>query len=153
MPFCPSCGSPLPAGATTCPKCAGASQAAAGATPAAGVPAAAATGMPDNIAGMLAYLFIPAIVFLVVEPYNRNRFVRFHSFQAILTAVVFIVLGIALGIVVQVPFLGWAIGFLVFPLIGLAEFILWIILLLKAFQGQMFKLPIVGDMAEKQANA
>jgi len=109
--------------------------------------------MPDNIAGMLAYLFIPAIVFLTLEPYNRNRFVRFHSFQAILTAVVFIVLGIALGIVVQVPFLGWAIGFLVFPLIGLAEFILWIILLLKAFQGQMFKLPIVGDMAEKQANA
>ena len=152
MAFCTNCGSPIPAGASACPKCAGAAQPGA-TTTAGGAPSAAAGGLTDNVAGALAYLLIPAIVFLVVEPYNKNRFVRFHSFQAIFVAIASIILGIALGIIIQIPFLGWAIGFLLAPLIGLAELILWIVLLLKAFQGQMFKLPFLGDMAEKQANA
>jgi uncharacterized membrane protein len=109
--------------------------------------------MADNIAGMLAYLLIPAIVFLVLEPYNKNRFIRFHAFQCIFVAIAFTVIGIGLGIFGQIPFLGWAVVILLAPLIGLAELILWIILLLKAHQGQRFKLPFVGDMAEKQANA
>ena len=145
MAFCPSCGSQIEAGATACPKCAGGAPSATTAAPAA--------GMADNIAGMLSYLLIPAIVFLVLEPYNKNRFIRFHAFQCIFLAIAFTVLGFALGIIAQIPFLGWAALFLLWPLIGLAQLILWIILLLKAYQGQMFKLPVVGDMAEKQANA
>src|SRR5205085_12094583 len=128
-----------------CAKCAGGGTATA--------TTMSATGMPDNIAGMLCYLLIPAIVFLVMEPYNRNRFIRFHSFQAIFLAIACMVLGVAIGIFAQIPFLGWAAAFLLAPLIGLAEFILWVLLLLKAYQGQMFKLPVIGDMAEKQANA
>jgi len=145
MAFCPNCGSQMPAGAAACPNCAGGKPSAPSSTPAA--------GMADNIAGMLAYLLIPAIVFLVVEPYNKNRFIRFHAFQCIFLAIAFTVLGFALGLFAQIPFLGWTVFFLVWPLIGLAELILWIILLLKAYQAQMFKLPVIGDMAEKQANA
>jgi uncharacterized membrane protein len=109
--------------------------------------------MTDNVAGMLAYVtIIPAIVFLVVEPYNKNRFIRFHAWQCVFFNIAWIVLWIGLRIVAHIPFLGW-LTILIWPLVGLAGFIVWLILLLKANQGQMFKLPVVGDMAEKQASA
>jgi uncharacterized membrane protein len=109
--------------------------------------------MADNVAGMLAYVtIIPAIIFLVVEPYNKNRFIRFHAFQCLFFAVGWTVLWIALSIVAHIPILGW-LTVLLWPLVGLAGLVIWVILLLKANQGQMFKLPIVGDLAEKQANA
>jgi len=109
--------------------------------------------MTDNVAGMLAYVtIIPAIVFLVVAPYNRNRFIRFHAWQCIFLCIAWTVLWIVLSIFAHIPFLGW-LSILLWPLIGLGGLILWIVLLLKANQGQMFKLPIIGDMAEKQANA
>lgn len=102
---------------------------------------------------MLAYVtIIPPIIFLVMEPYNRNRFVRFHAFQSIFFCVAWTVLWIALSIVGMIPVLGWA-TLLIWPLLGLGGLIIWVILLLKANQGQMFKLPVIGDMAEKQANA
>ena len=146
MAFCPNCGSQMPAGAAACPSCAAGSPAA--------VTAAPAAGLTDNVAGMLAYVtIIPAIVFLVLEPYNKRRFIRFHAFQCIFLCIALFVLGVALQILWRIPFLGWAVGILLWPLVGLAELILWIILLMKAYQGQMFKLPVVGDMAEKQANA
>ena len=146
MAFCPNCGSQMPAGATACPNCAGGSPTASTAKPAA--------GLTDNIAGMLAYVtIIPAILFLVLEPYNKRRFIRFHAFQCLFLCVALIVLSVALQILWHIPFLGWAVGILTWPLVGLAELILWIILLLKAYQGQMFKLPVIGDMAEKQADA
>jgi len=102
---------------------------------------------------MLAYVtIIPAILFLVIEPYNKSRFVRFHSFQSIFFAVAWTVMWIALTFVGMIPVLGW-LTILIWPLLGLGGLVLWIILLLKANQGQMFKLPIIGDMAEKQAGA
>jgi len=145
MAFCSTCGAQIPDGTTTC---------AAHAGPVAGAPAPATTGgMTDNVAGMLAYVtIIPAIVFLVMEPYNKSRFVRFHSFQCIFFHVAWFALWIALSIVAHIPVLGW-LTILIWPLIGLAGLIIWIILLLKANQGQMYKLPVIGDMAEKQANA
>jgi uncharacterized membrane protein len=109
--------------------------------------------MTDNVAGMLAYVtIIPAIVFLVVAPYNRDRFIRFHAWQCIFLCIAWTVLWIVLSIFAHIPFLGW-LSILLWPLIGLGGLILWIVLLLKANQGQMFKLPMIGDMAEKQANA
>jgi uncharacterized membrane protein len=146
MAFCNMCGAQIPDGTTTCAAC-------ASRVPAGGAAAAPASGMADNVAGMLAYItIIPAIVFLVVEPYNKSRFVRFHSFQCIFFAVAWTALWIALSIFAHIPILGW-LSILIWPLIGLAGFIIWIILLLKANQGQMFKLPFIGDLAEKQANA
>jgi len=104
------------------------------------------------MAGALAYVtIIPAILFLVLEPYNRKRFIRFHAFQCLFFAVAWTVLWIGLRIIVQIPILGWA-TILLWPLVSLAGLIIWIFLVMKAYQGQMFKLPVIGDMAEKQAN-
>jgi uncharacterized membrane protein len=154
MAFCPNCGNQIPAGATACPVCAGAS---AGPGPAAAPPAASAQtqvgGLTENVAGALAYVtIIPSIIFLVLEPYNKNRFVRFHSFQNIFFAIAWFVLWIVLGIFGHIPLLGWA-SLLLWPLIGLAGFVLWLVLIFKAYQGQMFKLPFIGNLAEQQANA
>ncbi len=148
MAFCSACGTQIPEGTAICPACARpASQPATGAAP------AVTGGLTDNVAGLLAYItIIPAIVFLVLEPYNKNRFIRFHAFQCIFFCVAWIVLWIVLGIIGQIPILGWA-TLLIWPLIGLGGLIIWVILLLKAYQNQMFKLPVIGDMAEKQANA
>jgi uncharacterized membrane protein len=129
-----------------CSKCGKSSGAGAAAAPAPAV-APNASGLADNIAGMLAYVtIIPAIVFLVVAPYNRNRFVRFHSFQCLFLAVAWIVLHIAIGILPFIHFVLWS-------LLSLVGLVLWIVLLMKAYQGEMWKLPVVGDLAEKQANA
>jgi uncharacterized membrane protein len=145
MAFCSACGTQIADGATICPAC---SAKAASAT----VPASTGA-MADNVAGMLAYItIIPAIIFLVTAPYNRSRFVRFHSFQMLFFSAAMIVIWIGFIILDVIP----GLIFLMVPihlLIWLGAFILWIVLLLKANQGQMWKLPVIGDMAEKQANA
>jgi len=146
MAFCTVCGAQTPDGSTVCPACSRSG------APAVRPAQATAGGLTDNLAGALAYLFIPAIVFLAMEPYNRNHFVRFHSFQSIFYCVALIALSVALSILTFIPI----IGLILIPvhlLIGLGGFVVWIILTLKAYQGQMFKLPVVGDMAEKQAGA
>jgi uncharacterized membrane protein len=115
--------------------------------------APAAAGLTDNVAGALAYLtIIPAIVFLVIEPFNKKRFVRFHAFQSIFYFVAWIAIDIGLAIIGRIPFLGWATLFL-WPLVSLALFVILLILALKAYQGQMFKLPVIGDIAQQQAGA
>ena len=141
-------------GAVTCSSCGtGAGQPVGGGAAVAPAAAPSTGGLTDNVAGMLAYItIIPSIVFLVMEPYNRNRFVRFHSFQNIFFCVACIALGIVLSIIGMIPMVG-LITLVIWPLIGLGFLVLWVILVLKAYQGQMFKLPIIGDMAEKQANA
>ena len=139
MAFCPTCGTQIADGAT-CPKCAvGAVQGAS-----AGAPAAA--GLTDNVAGALAYVtIIPAIVFLVLEPFNRKRFVRFHAWQSILLWGVFFVLTIAALFLSNVAA---AMVFLLFGiLVSLAMSFLWIVLSLKAWQGERFELPLFGELA------
>jgi uncharacterized membrane protein len=139
VPFCPTCGAQVAEG-VTCPKCA------AGATQTPNALATAGAGLADNVAGALAYLtIIPAIVFLVIEPYNRKRFVRFHAFQSIFFAVAWIIVDIGLSFMGHISFT------FLWPLVRLAFFVLWLILVFKAYQGQMFKLPVIGDMAEQQA--
>jgi uncharacterized membrane protein len=148
MAFCNTCGAQIADGTTMCAACAGRVATA----PAVSQASVNLGGMADNVAGMLAYItIIPAIVFLVVEPYNKNRFVRFHSFQSLFFAVAWTALWIALNIVAHIPILGW-LTVLIWPLVGLAGLVIWVMLLLKANQGQMWKLPVIGDLAEKQAN-
>jgi uncharacterized membrane protein len=147
MAFCSACGAQIPDGTTVCAACS------RSVAPAAATVQASGGGLTDNVAGMLAYVtIVPAIIFLVMEPYNRKKFIRFHAFQSIFFAVAWTVLWIALSFVGMIPVLGW-LTLLIWPLLGLGGLVLWIILLLKANQGQMFKLPIIGDLAEKQANA
>jgi len=166
MAFCATCGTQIVDNAAFCPKCGHAAATTVVATPAV-VPAApavtanttpAAMPMEENIAGMLAYFtIIPAIVFLVVEPFNRNRFVRFHSFQCLFTAVALVVIEVALVIVSAIlhiiPVVGFMVTAILWPVWALAVLCLWILLVVKAYQHQMYKLPFVGDMAEKQAGA
>jgi uncharacterized membrane protein len=144
MAFCNMCGAQIADGATVCAAC-------SGRTATAPVIASTGSGLADNVAGVLAYVtIIPAIVFLVVEPYNKSRFVRFHAWQCIFFNIAWWILWIGLRMVAHFPFLGF-LTVLVWPLVALVGFIIWIILLLKANQGQMYKLPVIGDLAEKQA--
>jgi uncharacterized membrane protein len=113
---------------------------------------AAQTGISDNGAGALAYVtFIPAIIFLVMPPYNKSSYVRFHAWQSILLTVAAVALYIVLMILGRVPFF----GLLIIPIAlvaDLALFILWIVVVMKAINGQKFMIPILGGIAESQAN-
>lgn len=113
------------------------------------------TGLTDNAAGALAYVtFVPAIVFLVIPPYNAHPFVRFHAWQSIFLNAAAIVIGLLLSFVL-VFFMVFGAYFLVAVtrLIWLVWFVLWLICVLKALNGQRFKLPIIGDLADKQAGS
>lgn len=115
------------------------------------------SGLSDNAAGGIAYLtFIPAIIFLVVEPFNKNPFVKFHSWQSILLSGASIAISI-LRIFVMV-FLHhipgfWILNSLVGLVIGLGFFVLWLIAIVNAFNGKKFSIPVIGAIAEKQANS
>lgn len=158
--FCASCGAQVADAAAFCPACgkavgqpAGGGFAAAPAPAPVSAPAQAAGGLEDNVAGLLAYItFIPAIIFLVMEPYNKRPFVRFHSFQSIFFGVACIAVAVVVGIIGSIPVLGWS-TLLLWPLVCLGELAIWVVLLTKAYGGQRWKLPVIGDIAEKQTNA
>lgn len=97
----------------------------------------------ENLMGAAAYLlgFITGIVFLLIE--KQNKFVRFHAMQSTLLFGAIFVANIALGFV---PILGWLVGLL----LSFVSFILWIVLMWKAFQGETYKVPYVGKLAEEQ---
>lgn len=118
-------------------------------------PTASSSGLSDNVAAALAYVtIIPAIIFLVLEPYNRIPLVRFHSFQSIAFCVAYPVVWVALMIVEGflhfIP-LSWILFGALNMLVGLAFFVAWVVAILKASKGEWYKLPIIGDFAEKQA--
>ncbi len=99
------------------------------------------TGLEPNIAGLLCYLggWITGIVFLVIE--EKNKFVRFHALQSIVT---FGALTIASALLSWIPFVGRFFG----AVIGILAFILWILLMVKAYQGELYKVPVAGHVAE-----
>lgn len=114
--------------------------------------------LPETLAGAMAYCtIIPAIVFLLVEPYSKNRFVRFHSLQCIGVCLVTLVVGAMLRVVgfvlFFIPVLGHLLVWLLSMVVTLAFFVVWVVLVVKALQGEMFKLPLVGDFAERRASA
>ena len=102
------------------------------------------TGLNSNFAGALCYLagFVTGIVFLVIE--KRDREVRFHAFQSAGTFGTLFVVSIVAG---ALPFIGTLVALLLSPV----SLILWLVLMVKAFQGEHFKLPVIGDWAEEQA--
>jgi uncharacterized membrane protein len=102
-------------------------------------------GLEPNIAALLAYLlWIPAILWLVLEPFNKDRFIRFHSFQALFLGLAWIAISFVLAVI---PILGWIILFFL-PLVIL---VVAIVCAVKAYNKQWFKLPVIGEIAEKQA--
>jgi uncharacterized membrane protein/ribosomal protein L40E len=106
--------------------------------------AGSTTSLEPNVAGLLCYVlgWITGLVFILIE--KENKFVRFHAMQSIVVFGAWNVLAIILW---WIPFVGWILG-TVLSLLGL---VLWIILMVKAYQGERFKLPIAGDIAEKNS--
>ena len=104
------------------------------------------SGLSENSAGALAYVtIIPAIIFLVVAPYNANRNIRFHAWQSIFLSIVWF----ALCVIAIIPILGWIIFF-----VGILTLVvIWVICVLKASKGERFMVPVLGNLAEKQAGA
>jgi len=120
-------------------------------------PAPGSSGLSSSSAAALAYIFaIPAIIFLVVEPYNKIPLVRFHSFQSIALVVVWIATWIITTILSVVLIFIPLIHLIVFPislLIGVALFVAWLMAIMKASKGEFYKLPLIGDFAMKQAQS
>jgi uncharacterized membrane protein len=156
MPFCATCGAPVEG--RFCAKC---GSALAEAAPPAGAappppgpgprPAPAAAGMTDNVASALCYVLglITGIVFLVLAPYNQNKAVRFHAFQSIFLSIAWMLISVVFNIIVGVLHI-FSLFFLS-PLIGLAFFVLWIYMIISAYQGKTVVLPVIGPIAQQQA--
>lgn len=102
------------------------------------------TGIQPNVAALLSYIlgFITGIIFILIE--KENKFVRFHAMQSIVTFAGLFVIGLVLGFI---PVIGW----MLLPVLWILELVLWIVLMIKSYQGERFKLPIAGDIAEKNA--
>ncbi len=142
--FCSQCGAENPDDARFCSKCG--NRVGAAATPtedAARSEAESSTGLSANVAGLLCYVvvWITGIVFLILE--KKSTFVKFHAYQSIMTFGVLTVAQLVLG---WIPYIGWVLNIL----IGILMFILWIILIIQAGTGKMWKVPWAGDWAEKQ---
>lgn len=150
MTPCPNCGAP--AEGRFCAACGHPLTGAAGSSP--GNPA---PELQENVVCALCYLLmgITGILFLLVEPYNRSRTVRFHAYQSIFftvaAAVAWIVLGTVSTIIAQIPWVGAPIAALLLMALSLGVFGCWLYLMYKAYRGERFLLPVIGPFAEKQA--
>ena len=100
-------------------------------------------GLEPNVAGLLCYAvgWVTGIIFLIME--KENQLVRFHAVQSIVVFGAFTVVNIVLSFI---PIIGWILAWF----LGIGAFILWIILMLKAYQGQKYMLPWAGNFVEKQ---
>ena len=103
-------------------------------------------GVQANLAALFCYLpyigIIAAILFVILE--KESKYVRFHAIQSIIVSGFFIILSSVLG---MIPVIGWGL----LPIVGIVGIILWIILMVKSYQGEYFKVPIAGDIAEKNS--
>ena len=112
-------------------------------------------GLDENVAGALCYVlgFVSGIVFLIME--KDSKFVKFHAVQSIGISLLLVVFNTIVSTLLYGLFsftMYWIVA-LLSSLISLAGLILWLVLIMKAFQGEQFKLPVIGDIAEKQAQA
>jgi uncharacterized membrane protein len=114
----------------------------------------AAGGLQPNIAGLLCYVLglITGIIFLVLDPYNKDRFVRFHAFQAIFLHVAWIVLWVVLSVIANLlPWPLQVLASILYLILGLGGLLLWLFMMYKAYNHETFKLPVIGDLAQQQA--
>lgn len=108
-------------------------------------------GLEQNVAAGLSYVlgWVTGLIFFLME--KQNRFVRFHAMQSMLFFGGLTVLDIVLNIIGNFPFMG-LLSVCASGLVGLVAFVGWIVLMVNGFQGKYFKLPVIGDYAEKYAN-
>lgn len=147
---CPHCAAQMPQGAAFCPGCGRSMH-----------PEPRAQGkvgpLPESIAGGLAYFsLLPAILFLLLEPYRRNRFVRFHSFQCLFAWAAAVILGgltrLACMLLFLIPVMGPLLVSIVVVVLALAAIFIWLVLTVKALQGEWFRLPILADFADRYSD-
>ncbi len=160
MPFCGTCGAQVEG--RFCARC-GSSVGAAAPAGAAGSAApppptyqpVSAAGMTDNVASALCYALglITGIIFLVLAPYNQNKSIRFHAFQSIFFHVACILFYVVLSVVLNIMLSMMHIFGLFFltQLLGLGFFLVWLYLIISAYQGKNVELPIIGPIARQQA--
>lgn len=153
MAFCGKCGSSVPEGATSCPQC-GAQVGVAAPAPVAMTPVGS-SGLQENVAGLLCYLlgWLTGIIFLLID---KRPFVRFHAAQSIVVFgalhILLIVFGIVFGIsLVAGGWAGFSIGWAIYRLVDVVGLVLWIVLMIKAYQGEKFRVPVAADVADSIA--
>jgi uncharacterized membrane protein len=157
MAFCPSCGAQVEG--KFCAKCGSAVTAAPPVVPNPPPPTQiSASGLDQNVASALCYLLgvLTGILFLVIEPYNKNKTIRFHAFQSIfawLAAVaIYIVVGIFAAMLVGLSSMGtFSITYLLYRVVELGVVVVWVMLMYKAYNNEKWVLPVIGPLAEKQA--
>ncbi len=140
--FCPKCGTENSDSAKFCQKC-GESLA-----PKEARPTGTSVGLEPNLAGLLCYalVWITGVIFFLLE--KENKFVRFHALQSIVTFGAFSLLWAIFSGLMMIPYIG--VFFLCLDILsGILAFVLWIVLMVKAYQGEKYKLPVAGDIAEK----
>lgn len=105
-----------------------------------------ATG-DEKLKGAVAYLLGPitGVALLLME--KQNKFIRFHAMQSTLLFGLFFLISVVLGII---PILGWLIALILSPILTIVAFALWLVLMWKAYSGEKYKLPYIGEIAEKQ---
>ncbi|MGH9433864.1 MAG: zinc-ribbon domain-containing protein [Terriglobia bacterium] len=160
MAFCSKCGAQMDQGSAFCIAC-GQPAGSAPVTNAPGAsspPPVAGAPMASNLAALLAYIvgFITGIIFLVMEPYKRDPFVRFHAFQSIFLSAACLVVYIAWGIVFGTLFFAsfgalWELVVVIWVLLRLGFFVLWLFMMYKAYNNERFMLPFIGPLAASQA--
>jgi uncharacterized membrane protein len=119
------------------------------------VPPPPGQGLPPNTAAALSYItFIPAIIFLVLDPYKRSSFVRFHAWQCIVLTGVSVAISIIFMVLGFLPLhFIWLLMMLAHTAINLAIFIFWLIAIIKASKGERYHIPVVGGIAENFAGS
>ena len=148
MPIsCTQCSAEMPDSAPFCPGCGRRMIDAPGAVANIGL-------LKENVAGALAYFtFVPALIFLGIMPFKRNHFVRFHSFQSIYLLIAGVLIALIMRLIFPlltlIPWLGYLLAWLIVLLGLLAWALLWAVAVVKAFQGELFKLPLIGGLAER----
>jgi uncharacterized membrane protein len=155
MAHCTKCGAAIADNAAFCGSCGSAQAAAPGAASAAppAVAAPAQSQMSENVAGLLCYLvgWITGLIFYFID---KRPYVRFHAAQSIVVFGGLHIINIALGVMFGMSLMmggfgGFSAGMLLYWLIGLVSFILWVLLMIKAYQGERFRVPVAADLAEK----
>jgi uncharacterized membrane protein len=157
MAFCAMCGMSIPDGVAYCPQCGAATgpvtartPAPAAAPPAAPLVAPATSGLTQNVAGLLCYLgfWVTGIIFLLID---KRPFVRFHAAQSIVVFGGLTVIRILLSIVLSASLALWGLWSLLFTVLYLLGLILWIYLMVTAYQGRTVEIPLAAGIAKNIA--
>jgi uncharacterized membrane protein len=148
MPHCTKCGTAVADNAAFCPNC-GAPQAAAGSgasSPVANSTPSGTSGIAENIAGLLCYAlgWITGLIFYFID---KRPFVRFHAAQSIVVFGGLTIIRVGLGMIFLTG--GVSLGFGLLWLVSILGFVLWILLMIKAYQGERYRLPIAADLADQ----